>query len=277
MSSLLKTLLAPSLALALATPALAQEGASVALSETSDGGSTPPPDPMAGGSGKYPVKYAARPLTLTKMTAVPQLDIKISRLSLGILGGSTTFGFQIGGQFGITEDLQVNALLIPLNLSPSAGFGDMRLGGRFRFIKGNFQLGADLQLNIPTNTSFGIIPSLVGQLNSGNFRLDVGAGVALVFTDPLGKELQVPVAASLNFGDAFYAQVITGIYLPNFDFLRLPLGFGAGYTIAKGGQPMLDLGATFTFDNYLLAGAGGDALNFDSFTALITGKFYLFL
>jgi len=275
--NLLKTLLVPGLALALSAPAFAQDG-TVTLNETGNGGEAPAADaPAAAAGGKYPVKFAARPLTLPKMTLVPKLDITIRRLAFGGLGGDTSFGFAIGAAFGVIDDLEVRATLIPIRVTPGGGFGQMGIGATYRFMRGNFEVGADLALGIPTEGDFGITPSLVGLLHSGNFRLDVGAGVALVFSDPeVGKELQIPIRANLNFQDAFYAFLATGIFLPNFDNLRVPLGLGAGYTIAKGPVPMLDLGFSFTFDNYLRTGFG-DTLNFDSFTVLITGKFYLFL
>lgn len=270
MNKLMKLTMVPGLVAAtmMATPAFAQDG-TVTLSETSNGGETPAVD-AAPATGRYPLKFAARPLTLSKMTLRAEADFLFPKF------GDFGVALAVGAAFGITDDLEVGATLIPLTLSPSAGFGDIPLYGRFRFLKGNFELGAQLGINIPTSTDFGLTPGLVGVYHANNFRLDVGLLFPLRFSDPLGKALNVPITASLNFNDNLWAQVRTGINLPNLDALVIPLGVGVFYAIGKGDVPMLDVGATFDFPTYIQT-IGGDALVFDIFTIGLAARFHLFL
>ncbi len=268
MNTLLKlTLIGAALA---AAPAFAQDG-TVTLSETSNGGETPAIDAAPASGGRYAIKYAARPLTLSKMTLRAEADFLFPRLvDFGV-------GLRVGAAFGITDDLEVGATILPLALSPNAGYGDIPVYGRFRFLKGNFEVGAQLALNIPTSTDFGLTPGLVAVLHSNNFRLDVGLNFDVRFSDPDAiTSLLIPITASLNFSDNFWAQIRTGINVPNFDGLVVPLGIGGFYTIAKGDVPMLDVGATFDFPSYIQT-IGGDALVLDYFVIGLAARFHLFL
>lgn len=254
----------------LAAPAFAQDG-TVELSETSNGGETPAIDaaPVTGGS-RYAVKYAARPLTLSAKTLRVEGDILFPKfVDFGV-------ALRVGAAFGITDELEVGATVLPLTLSPNAGYGDIPLYARFAFLKGNFELGAQLGLIIPTSTDFGLTPGLVGALHSGNGRLDFGVLLPLRFSDPLGKGLNIPLVGTWNFSDTFFAQLRTGIELPEFDALNVPLGIGAFYTIAKGDVPMLDVGATFDWPLYLNT-AAADTLTFDVFVIGLSARFHMFL
>lgn len=252
-----------------AMPAVAQDG-TVEMSETSNGGETPPPSPAA--AGGYALKFAARPLTLSKMTLRGEFDFTLAKLPVI----DPAVGIALGAAFGITDDLEVGATVVPLTLAPSAGYGDIPLYGRFRFLRGNFQLAGHLGLNIPTSTDFGLTPGVVGLFETNNLRLDFGVLVPLRFGDQLGKALNIPITVSYNFTDNLWAHIRTGVNLPNFDTLVIPLGFGGFYAVGKGNQPMLDLGVTFDWPLYLQTG-GGDALVFDAFTIGVAARFHLFL
>lgn len=275
----LKLSLVPGLVAAsmIAGPAFAQDG-TVELSETSNGGETPAIDaaPAASG-GRYPVKYAARPLTLSAMTLRAEGDILFPK-TISLFGGGSEFGVAlgVGAAFGVTNELEVGVTILPLTLAPDAAFGDIPLYGRFAFLKGNFELGAQLGLTIPTSTKFGLEPGLVGTLHAGNGRLDFGVLLGLRFSDPLYKQLNIPLVGSWNFSDNFFGQIRTGIQLPDFDALNVPLGLGAFYTIAKGDVPMLDVGATFDWPFYLNSEAA-DTLTFDVFTIGLSARFHMFL
>lgn len=282
----LKLSLVPGLVAAsmIAGPAFAQDG-TVELSETSNGGETPAIDaaPAASG-GRYPVKYAARPLTLSAMTLRAEGDILFpKRLGLFGAGGDFGVGLEIGAAFGITNELEVGATILPLSLAPDAEFGDIPVYGRFAFLKGNLELGAQLGLTIPTSSDFGLAPGLVGALHFGNGRLDVGALLILQFGDVLGKGVDIPIVGSWNFSDTFFAQVRTGFQIGEFatpyaftDGLNVPLGVGAFYTIAKGDVPMLDVGATFDWPLYVNSSLP-DTLNFDVFVIALSARFHMFL
>ena len=108
-----KLSLALGLSAVLATSASAQ---TVENSDSSTGGETGAAAPEGGGGGgRYPVAYAKRGMTLSKMTLVPDLHFNINQQKLGPLS-QTGFGLELGAAFGIMDDLEVRAVVLPLTL-----------------------------------------------------------------------------------------------------------------------------------------------------------------
>lgn len=255
------------LMLAAALPAFAQDG-------------------QTGGAARYPTRYADRPLNLPAMTLRANLDLSIQNnsVSLGALGGGSQLGVGLigGAAFGITDQIEVGATFLPLQLSPSAAYGDIPIYGQFGVTK---DLALRLTLNLPASTVFGLSVGGTYAIRADALRVDVGATFAIRAFDPsVIYGIQIPVIASYNVMPNLYLSLETGLNTTKFDLIGIPLVFGGYYTIEKGGAPMLDLGASFGWRG--LAGGGGflnfgdaagDAVDAKNFTLLVGGKFYLFL
>lgn len=251
------------LMLAAALPALAQDGQT---------------------SARYPTRYADRPLNLPAMTLRANLDLSIQNVpSVSTFGGGSQIavGLLGGAAFGITDRIEVGTTFLPLALSPDVNYGDIPIYGQFGVTR---DLAVRLTLDLPAATRFGVTIGGTYAIRLDALRVDVGAAFSLRATDPASYNIQVPVVASYNVMPSLYLSLETGLNTTEFDIIGIPLVFGGYYTIEKGGQPMLDLGASFGWRG--LRGGGGlvnfgsavnDALNAENFSLLVGGKFYLFL
>jgi hypothetical protein len=108
--------------------------------------------------GRLPVSYTERPLTLPRLILNPELELALDRIDLGNAGVGTFFGLGISARFGILDDLEAYALVLPLELGPfgaadvpgqsKAHYANPKLGATYRFLRGRFELGATLGLTI---------------------------------------------------------------------------------------------------------------------------------
>jgi hypothetical protein len=190
-------------------------------------------------------------------------------------------GLNGGAGYGITDDLEAGATVLPLVLSPDFAYGNPTVYGRFRFLRGDFEMGGELSAVIPVRGSFGLNVGLPMLLHIGEVgRLDTGVALGLVFGDPLGKTLAVPVAYSHNINPNIFFGARTGFVVPEFKFdaLTVPLGVFGGYTLAGAGgnTPALDAFLGFDFPAFLTPG-GASAVNANIFTISAGIRYFLAL
>lgn len=285
------------LALALLTatgPVFAQEettgtetGGETTLSETSQGGETAPPmqEMAPAGGSRLAVEFAKRPLTNGRFVLVPELNFSLTDV-VGVGGSEIGVGINLGATFGVTDDLDVFAHVLPLTLAPSAGYGRMDLGGTFRFMKGNTEVGARLMLILPTasGSDFGMSVGVPILFHFGDkLRLDSGVFGNFTFASDLAFALNIPLELAIQLIPMLAAKIHTGYTLPlapsgATDFMTIPLGFGVVLTIpGQNSQPMLDIIPTFTFTNFLQPASPGDKVNTGGWQMLVVAKFYLFI
>ena len=271
-----KLSLALSLSAMLATSASAQ---TVENSDSSTGGETGGAAPEGG--GRYPIAYAKRGMTLSKMTLVPDLHFAITQRDLGI-ASQTGFGLALSASFGIMDALEVRAVVLPLTLSPSTSYGPLTLEGTFRFLKGDPELGVRFTAYIPTadTLKFAFKAGVPLDLHvNPQLRIESGVFFAPVFTDPeLSWGIEIPIAAAYNINDPLYIQLELLPAIKSLGKVYFSMGYTlrAGYTIAKGSEPMLDIDAFFRVDDFVQTLAG-DAVGFKNFVIGFGAKFYLFL
>ncbi len=224
---------------------------------------------------QLPLPFARRPLTLTARTLRADVDFSVSQISLGI-ATATRVGLNLGAGFGITEDLEVGATVIPLTLSPSFSYNDPSIYGVYRFVRGNVDVGARLDVSFPVNGNFGLRAGVPVLFHLGDtMRLDTGAFLELSFSDPLGKGLSIPVSFAANLNPNLFLGARTGVLLPNFDSFAMPLGVFVGYTIANGAgaSPLADITASFDFPLFLATGRN-DAIYADFWVVNLSGRIY---
>lgn len=221
-----------------------------------------------------PLPYAQRPLTLTEGTIRGDADFVIARVLT--TRGTMATGFRVvsdtaaalvvGGGYGILDDLEVGATVLPLQLAPDFEYGDPSIYGVFRFLRGSVDLGASLSLTFPVQGDFVMAPGVPVLFHLGeSMRLDTGLFVPIVFDSPdTYAVLSIPVRFSVNVIPELFLGASTGLEMVEFDpdFTTIPLGFHAGYTIAQGdtGGPLLDLMAGFRFPAFLVPASDGDVV-----------------
>ena len=228
---------------------------------------------------QLPLPFARRPLTLTARTLRADVNFGVSQLSVSILGAtatSTVVGLSLGAGFGITDDLEVGATLVPLTLSPEFRYNAPSIYGAYRFVRGDIDVGARLDVVFPVNGDFGLSAGVPVLFHLGEgARLDTGAFLDLSFGDTLGKGLRIPIAFTANLNPNLFLGARTGILLPNFDAFAMPLGVYVGYTLANGAgnSPLADITASFDFPLFLGTGRN-DTIFADYWVIGLNGRIF---
>jgi hypothetical protein len=134
----------------------------------------------------YPKSYSVRPLTMQKGM------IRANGIfTVWDDGTDTVFGMTLGASIAVLDDLELGInnyrtgsslqqryeALIPVIFSPSAGFGNMPLYGRYRFVhREKLDFAGDLIFVLPTDTPFAFEVALPFRIKP-NDRLSVDTGI----------------------------------------------------------------------------------------------------
>jgi len=273
------------------------------------------------GDQDYPVSYVERPLTLPKFTLAPSLELDIERIGFGAAtasaGGVTVTtnagalvvtGMQIGASFGITNDLEVGAIVLPILFSPAGGYGAPFLGeeghygeptlyATYRFLhKEDFDLGVrlNIQIFVPEyGLGAGAIiePSVPFLLHIGKrMRFDAEVGIPIIagggngFTGATGATagLDVPLRLAFDIIEPLHVGVNTGFVVDDFraagDSTRIPLGVFFGYAVGEK-RPIVDIDPFFNFADFITPGGGpfGDKVNPGVFVTGVAARGYFYL
>lgn len=266
--------------------------------------------------GRYPVAEAERPLTLPSMVLMGELDLDFPRVNiLGAFGAAsaTTFAnVSIGASFGVTDDLTVRAQVLPLQLAGGGGFhygqssavfGGIDnpgpgVGATYRFLKGDFEVGAALDLSLITAQSFSgvvIAPGVPVRVHVGkSLRIDTGAYLPItraslsVATTNFGTTstgasttgLIIPVSVLYDITEPIHIGAATGFTIGDFsdvgDSAAIPLGLFAGYAIGGKDGPVLDIDPFFTFPGLITPG-GSNGTNSGSYVFGVSVGGFLYL
>jgi hypothetical protein len=243
-----------------------------------------------GGEGeeRYPVSFPERPITMGGFILAPALSFTGGASRFGDDAGPHTgfAGIAIGARFGITNDFEVHASVVPIVFAPSpAGYGGLgpfveglggpSFGARFRFLKGEFEMGVGADLTIFTNSITGvqIAPGIPMRLHIGKAAaldaaivLPINAGLGLAGGGPLAKTettvgLEVPLAFSIDITEPLHVGVSSGISVESFkdagQTFGIPAGVFAGYAIAGKRGPLLDIDPFFRWPALLTPGTKG--------------------
>jgi hypothetical protein len=222
---------------------------------------------------KMPLPFAERPLTLPKMTLAPEVGFDVTHVSIGGFGSATGVGMEIGAHFGILDDLEVGAVVLPLEFSPDFAYGNPRLEATFRFLKGTVEMGARLRTTFGVhsgNTGVVLEPGLPILVHVGqSARIDTGVFVPMGFgTSPGDLPAQSNTTIGLNIPFQFIYDIIpelhvganTGLGIYDFghagDTMFIPLGVVAGYAIGNEKGPLVDIDPYFRFPYFAIPGAG---------------------
>jgi hypothetical protein len=154
----------------------------------------------------------------------------------------------IGAAVGVTDEVELGGLLLPFRLTPDADFDDMEGYGRFAFLYGDFEMGFQVTLQLPTQTEWGLglgLPMLAHATEQ--MRIDTGIELELLFWDEEIANLDVPLAFTWDVGGGFIGPR-TGLYIWDFDVVIVPAGLHGGGVLADG---HLDLAAWFMWPEFL--------------------------
>lgn len=267
--------------------------------ETSDTAPTTGIDVAPPTGTTLPLQLAARPLVNTRGTltvlASPINPLMITggfnsvhfgiNSSVGSFSADTSHILAVGASYAPIDNLEVGAIVLPLQLSPTFKYGNPALYGVYRLLDGDFELGAGLAAYLPvqSGSDFALqlgVPMLYHL--SPTMRLDTGVHLQMIFSDPMSNVLNIPVGLTVNVNDNIFLGARIGLNgtLKNFgDTVAIPLYLRAGYTLANNatGGPLADLVLQFGFPGFLSLGASEPVSTLQTayWQLTVGGNFYL--
>jgi hypothetical protein len=261
-----------------------------------------------------PVALSQRPLTLPRGTLRPDVGFGLQRFV--ILSPFYVISMTAGGGFGVTDDLEVGGTLVPVYIDPEgdagdrAFFGNVTLQGMYRLMRGDVEVAARLDVQVPTasgagSRDAGLALGLPVLLRAGrHVRIDTGVQLSLLFrsdtrfgsrvTSSLGALWEmherplptrgitgIPLIVNVMAGDHAYVGLRTGVGILLLDEPGLstvmPLGFHAGGTVPSPRGPLVDLTARFEWPFFASNAFVGDAITTSWWQVTFAASFYLYL
>jgi len=230
----------------------------------------------------YPVAYARRPLTVLQSMLAPSLGFAYSQVSVG---GVTATGAGLAGgmTLGATDDLELRAVPIAVELTPNARYGNPTLGLTYRLTKGDVEAGFRFDATVITSAPAGAVTTLGVPLLvhlGRDARVDTGAFLPIRFQNSnrvVGAA--VPISIAYNPVDVFYVRAASGVTITSFAAtypVTFPLILSAGATIPGRRGPALDIEPFFALPTFVHFGPGVDNPITNAWTAgvSITGYGY---
>lgn len=244
----------------------------------------------------YPKSYSVRPLTMQKgmIRANGIFDFWDD-------GVDTVFGMTLGASIGVTDDLELGINnyrigsslqqryegLIPVIFTPSAGFGNMPLYGRYRFVKRErLDFAGDLIFVLPTDTAFALEVALPFRIKP-NDRLSVDTGIEVrgTFGSSKRADIRIPAIVNYNISDRAFIAGETGVQFVNLgkgfntapadtQGVAIPIGFRAGGTWKKEDKHVIDLFAGFAFPELFEFGTSRSTVDFGIWDIFVGVAFY---
>jgi hypothetical protein len=254
--------------------------------------------PAADEERAWPTPLVQRPLTLPRGVLRGDADLGYFRVP-SAPSAQHVIALNIGAGFGITDDLEAGILLLPFYGEPKAGdywFGHMALYGMYRFIEGDVEVGARVEVLLPTQTRdqafFGVnlaVPVLL-RLND-RVRIDTGLQVALMispdvtpglfslFEQPIATRNTsgIPVVLNVALAGDYFVGVRTGLAIYDLtapgDTTAVPLGFHVGTTLSSGQEPLADLALRFEWPAFISSG-GANAITAGFWQLTVAANLY---
>ena len=257
-------------------------------------------DPIAA-DGYYPSTFTLRPLTLPRLALRGDFALTFAYFDFGIGDPVTVIGMDVGGAFGVLDDLEFGLGQSPIAKTLGAPFRLPGLGGdlspdyarafhaphfygRYRFVGTEaFDMGAEVGLVLPTEyTDLGIDVAIPMRIRAGGiFALDASVGLLTLFhEDEMGASdtlLRISVVVSPRLGnDIFYAGLDTGFSLPteNPERTGIPFMIEAGVTLDTGGAT-LDAYGNAGMPQFIRPGSEGDVVFTKHWQVLIGARVHI--
>lgn len=197
-----------------------------------------------------PVRHALRPLALPAGTARIDAAFQITSQDRDALGRQSYVSFLGVIGYGVTDDLELGAIALPLQVSPEGHFGDPGAYALYRFVEGDVEAGGWIEARVPVREESAFTAGASARLlvrASESVRIDGGVSYLVAFRDPEeAMQLGFPVSVAFHSSETFFLGVSTGFDLENFhDSDRanayIPAGVFLGGTLRGDGGPSGDL------------------------------------
>lgn len=224
------------------------------------------------GAPALPLAWAERPLTLTAQTI--RADGRFGMRRYVIRGFDPVTGavtrssdvaveLALGAGYGIIDDIEVGAEVLPLRLSPRFEYYEPSLYGLFRFVSGTVDVGALLRITFPVEGRFMLDAGVPVLVHLGSVaRLDTGAFFDLTVPrhgDRAIFSILVPADLAFNVTPEIFLGIGTALLFPDLEEDGEPvqsLDVFAGYTVPAAQGPLADIRVRFQFPGFVYYGAG---------------------
>lgn len=181
------------------------------------------------------------------------------RLQVPPPDGDVAAWLGVGFAGGITDDIEVGGLVLPIKLGPEADIDDLEAYGRFRFLDGPFEMAFQATVQFPAYTEWGLGLGLPMLAHVGrSLRIDTGFELEMLFWDQnTVAAVDVPAAFTWDLGAHGFLGLRTGMYASDLiddhdrnDDLGVvfPLGMHGGGVLGRGN---IDLSAWFIWPWFL--------------------------
>jgi hypothetical protein len=251
-----------------------------------------------------PVSYPERGITNPAGILSPVLDFGAAKPGATIPGvpfvpvagpgGVAGTGVQLtlGAGYAITGDFGVRATVVAAQFNSPASYLGPSIGATYRFLKGDFEMGAALDIGFSTISGEGGVvfsPALPMHLHIAKIaRLDVTPTIPISTPGTTTVGLAIPVQFAIDIIEPLHVGAVTGYTmlfnppapLSAGDTVGIPLGFIAGYAIAGPKGPILDLDPFFLWPALFtpgVSGPGTSATNAGIFDVGIEATYYFYL
>jgi hypothetical protein len=240
---------------------------------------------------RLPVAQAERPLTLPRFVLSPEVDFDVTRPFPANAQTGYDLNLNLGASFGVTDNLTVRALVLPLWLGqtgvrigqPTENPGPS-VGASYRVLRGTVEVASSADVAIITLSGLSgvvITPGVPVRIHATKqLRMDTGLYTPIQFgsvpgatvrepTSPFPTSaestpdnsvgLNIPVSALYDIIEPLHVGISSGFGISDFSSVReteaIPLGFFAGYAIAGQDGPIVDIDPFFTFTRFINPGA----------------------
>lgn len=150
---------------------------------------------------------------------------------------NTWLYLNVGATVGLTDNLEVGLLALPLLLVPDTHYRDPVLHGTYRFTRGELEAGVFLGFDLPIDDELDVTGGIPLVLHVGNnARVDLAALLHVRFDDNSPVDLMFPFELAINVSPRLFLGPETGIVIADLDEVLVPLGFFVGYTLGKLGD-----------------------------------------
>ena len=233
------------------------------------------PDAANDNAWTYPKGHSVRPLTMHKGMVRANAIFTVWDDGVDLI-----YGMTLGASIGVTDDLELGINnyrigsslqdnyegLVAVVFAPDAGYGDIPIYGRYRFLsRDKLDVAADLIFVVPTDSAFALQTGVPLRIRP-NDRLSVDTGIEVrgTFGSAKRADIRIPAIVNYNFSERAFIAAETGVWFVNLgkDFdtatvdskgVDIPLGFRAGGTWKNPDKLLIDLFAGFAFPALILS------------------------
>jgi hypothetical protein len=230
---------------------------------------------------RYPYAFVDRPLVLARGILSPRAGLSLSAYPASAGGDAhDSLGGTVAMDYGVTEFLELGAVLAPVTFTPSVEYLNPTLRGTVRFLSDVIEMGLRVEASLPLRSgSSSVLRAGIPILAhlGGVGRIDLVPQFSFTFQDPILSSFAVPVSLSFNLGEYFFLGASSGIaFALDHPVPIVPLGFFAGGTIPGDSGPIADISASFGFPLFWVESHGSDPIS-DAWQLGLQGTFYIYL